>query len=89
MKKIICFLMGVAAAITITTTCTVKAEAMNRQWWDTTYNYDTAYIGLPDGSMIQGKVDSWIDYENSDTVQIKIGGKTYLTHYSNVVLVDE
>ena len=89
MKKIMCFLMGFVAAITITTTFTVKADASNRQWWDTTYNFDKVYIALPDGSSVMGRVESWTDYENSDTVQVKTGGKTYLTHYSNVVLVDE
>ena len=89
MKKIMCFLMGFVAAITITTTITVKADAYNRQWWDTTYNFDKVYIALPDGSSVVGRVESWTDYEDSDAVQVKTGGKTYLTHYTNVVLVDE
>lgn len=89
MRKIVCFLMGFVAAITIATTCTVKADASNRQWWDTTYNFDKVYIALPDGSSVMGRVESWTDYDGSDTVQVKTGGKTYLTHYSNVVLVDE
>lgn len=89
MKKIMCFLMGFVAAITITTAFTVKADASNRQWWDMTYRFDKVYIALPDGNSVVGSVESWTDYENSDTVQVKTGGKTYLTHYSNVVLVDE
>lgn len=89
MKKILCFMMGFVAALTITTACTVKVDASNWQFFDTTYSFDTAQVAMPDGTSIVGRVDSWKDYENSDVVQVKIAGKTYLTHYSNVVLIDE
>ena len=55
---------------------------------DTTYRYDKAIIELPDGSVIAGEVEKWNDYEG-DVVQVKMGGKTYLTQYSNVVLIAE
>ena len=61
----------------------------NRKLVDTNYRFDYAMIRMPDGSVVEGKVSSWLDYADSDVVQIKINGRTYLTHYSNVVLIDE
>jgi hypothetical protein len=56
---------------------------------DLTYTYEYAYVALPNGETAEGKPTSWIDYEGSDTIQVTINGKTYLTHYTNVVLVSE
>lgn len=67
---------------------TFVLASCNKQVFDTTWNFDYAYIKLPDGSVIQGELDSWKDWDNSDVVQVKINGVTYLTHYSNVVMVD-
>ena len=61
----------------------------NRRVVDTKYRFDRAIIRLPDGEIVQGKVSSWLDYSDSDVVQITIGGKTYLTHYSNACLIDD
>ena len=69
---------------------TVTAYAWgNRSWFDTTYSFDRVQIAMPDGSVVEGKVQSWQDYENSDVVQVKVDGKVYLTHYMNVVLISE
>ena len=54
----------------------------NRRLVDTSYRFDRAILALPNGEIVEGKV-------NSDTVQVTIGGKTYLTHYSNVVLIND
>jgi len=59
----------------------------NMQIIDTTYEFDTAVIFLPNGETIEGKVDSWGNYDNSDMTQVEINGKTYLTHSSNVILI--
>jgi hypothetical protein len=61
----------------------------NRQFFDTTYTFTRAYVVMPDGSCVSGKVDAWHDYEDSDMVQVVIKGKTYYTHGSNVVLVND
>lgn len=58
----------------------------NRQVLDLTYSYEEAMIKLPDGTIIKGKVQSWRDYEG-DQLQIKISGKQYLVHSSNVILI--
>ena len=49
-----------------------------------TFTY--AYIRLGD-KIEEGYVTQWRDYDNSDTVQVMVNGKFYLTHYTNVVLV--
>ncbi len=54
---------------------------------DTTYRYERAVIELPDGEIIDGKVQSWRDYEDGDQIQVKIDGVTYLVHSSDVVLI--
>ena len=61
----------------------------NAQIIDTTYYYDTAIIALPDGSVVKGKVNSWIDYPDSDAVQVVVDGVTYYTFLGNVALVAE
>lgn len=50
-----------------------------------TFTY--AYIVLGGKEVAKGAVTQWRDYEDSDTVQVLVNGKYYLTHYTNVVLV--
>ena len=61
----------------------------NRQLVDTKYHFDRAVIRLPNGEVVEGKISSWLDYADSDVVQVKINGKTYLTSYVNVCLISE
>lgn len=56
---------------------------------DTTWSFEEAIIFLPDGEKIEGKVTSWTDYDGSDMIQVTIGGKTYLTHSSNVIMISK
>lgn len=60
----------------------------NKDIIDTTYSYDSAIIKLPDDTVVEGKVESWRDYEDGDQIQVKVNGKTYLVHSSNVVLIN-
>lgn len=50
-----------------------------------TFTY--AYIMLDGQEIVKGYINQWRDYEDSDVVQVMIGGKYYLTHYSNVVMI--
>ena len=59
----------------------------NRQVIDITYNFDDVIIAMPNGDIIEGKVQRWLDFENSDMIQVKIDGKIYLTHINNVLLI--
>lgn len=58
----------------------------NRTFIDTTYTFDEAIIELPDGTIVQGEVESWCDYDG-DQLQITIDGETYVVHSSNCVLI--
>lgn len=60
----------------------------NQAWFDTTYTFTHVQISMPDGTCVAGKVETWLDFEGSDTIQVTVDGVTYLTHYSNVVLMD-
>ncbi len=90
MKKIVAIILVLAILMLGACICARKASAWgNNAWFDTTYTFDRAIIFLPDGAKIEGRVQSWQDYENSDVVQVKIDGIVYLTHYSNVILISE
>ena len=61
----------------------------NKQLLDTTYSFDKAVLILPNGEVVEGKVQSWADFEDGDQIQVKIDGKNYLLHSSNIVLISE
>ena len=56
---------------------------------DTTWNFKYAKIAMSDGSVIEGPVELWKDYENSDAVMVKINGVWHYTHLANVDLMDK
>ena len=64
----------------------------NKQPFDTTHDYDRAIVCLPNGEIVEGRVSSWTSWTSfgdGGAVQIKIDGKTYLTHICNVCLIDD
>lgn len=61
----------------------------NKDMFDTVYTFDKAILSLPDGTVVEGDVVSWTDYEDGDQIQVKIDDKTYLVHSSNIVLINE
>ena len=65
----------------------LSAASCNKQIFDTTYHFDYAYIGLPNGECVEGMVESWTDFEDGDQLQIKIDGTWYLVHAANAVLI--
>ena len=58
----------------------------NRQIIDLSWNFTYAYVYCGGVLIAEGKLDSWRDYEESDMIQVKIEGKTYLTHSANVIM---
>ena len=82
MKKIL-------ATVLILASMTIFLSGCNKQIFDTTYSFNKAIISLPSGEVIEGKVESWTDYEDGDQIQVKINGDTYLVHSSNIVLIKE
>ena len=85
MKKIA---VTVFAVIGLLFTMLMLGVWSNRDWWDTKYTFDEVKIDMLDGTCVTGKVDKWLDFVNSDVIQVVVNGDTYLTHYSNVVLID-
>lgn len=81
MKRIITILVAMLMLL-----CAVGC---NRQVFDTTWSFERAIIQLPNGELIEGKVQSWTDYSDGDQIQVKIDGKQYLVHSANAVLISE
>ena len=79
-KKLLVGLIGIVTLLGLV--------GCNKQIIDTTYSFDKAIVNLPNGEIIEGKVDSWKDYEG-DQIQVKIDGKTYLVHTEDIVLISE
>jgi hypothetical protein len=82
MKKILTTLLVLALSAATLTGC-------NKQIIDLTYGYDKAIIYLPNGEVVEGKVEAWTDYEDGDQIQVKIDGVIYLVHSTDVVLIKE
>ena len=78
----------VLMAILIIIIMAVLINGCNMQIVDTKWSFDYAYIDLGNGNIIEGHVDSWKDWNDSDMIQVTMfDGKTYFTHSSNVVLI--
>lgn len=81
-------LIGVVLATVVLAVLLCACSAgYNKKTFDTVYEFEYGYIAMPNGECIKGKVENWTDFEDGDMIQLKIEGKTYLTHSSNVVLV--
>lgn len=77
-----------AIAVTLSTLFLMGMLAgCNKTLIDTTYAFDYAYVELPTGEIIEGKVQSWKDFDDGDQIQVTIDGKTYLTNSTRIVLV--
>lgn len=79
-KKLVCLVLVLIMLVLVFAGC-------NQQIIDTTYEFDRCIIKLPDGKIITGAVEGWKDWDGDDAILIKVNGKTYYTHMSNVVLI--
>lgn len=61
----------------------------NKDIFDTVYTFNRAIIELPNGEVIEGKVNRWSDYEDGDQIQVTINGTIYLVHSSKCVLISD
>ena len=85
MKKAICIILLVfIAIIALFPAC----NGCNKQIIDGIQRYDRAIIQLPNGEIVEGKVERWNDYEG-DQIQVKVDGVWYLVHSSDVALIAE
>lgn len=83
-KRLIHFLLTLIMTVAVVLAFT----GCNKQVVDLKYNFNKAIIKLPDGTVVQGEVYSWRDYEDGDQIQVNIEGVTYLVHSANCVLYD-
>lgn len=83
MKRVVLLVIFLVIILVSCTGC------YNKQLFDTTYHYDRAIVKLPNGEIVEGRVISWTDFEDGDSIQVKIDGKMYLTHICNVCLISE
>ena len=82
-KKILATILGIGLILGM-------CSCGNQDMFDTTYTFNKAIIKLPNGEIVEGKVESWTDMSDYQTqMQIKIDGVTYLTDINNVVLIAE
>ena len=81
--------IAIALALVLVLACTLFLTACNKQMVDLTYSYERAILCLPNGEVIEGKVSSWTDFEDGDQIQVRIDGKTYLVHSSNIALISD
>lgn len=65
---------------------TVFLSGCNKQVIDISYKFTYAYIELPNGKCVEGKVSSWKDYDDGDQIQVVIDGVTYFTDTTRIVL---
>lgn len=85
-KKVAAFVLMLVLAVFVLAGCEFKTGNRITGWKDVqTFTY--AYIRLGGEEIVKGYITQWRDYDNSDTVQVMIGGKYYLTHYTNVVMI--
>lgn len=84
MKKAIAIVLALAVVL-----AAVVLMGCNKQMVDLTYSYERAILVLPNGEVVEGKVSSWTDFDDGDQIQVKIDGKTYLVHSSNIVLISD
>ena len=80
MKKIVCLLLVLV--------CVLCLCGCNKTVIDTKYQFNHAFVALPDGSCVDGPIRSWTDWDDSDMLQVTFtDGTTYYTHSSNIVLI--
>lgn len=72
-------------------TVPMLAACGNKDILGTTYTFHYATVKLPDGTLIDGKVETWARQDHADTIRVTFedGKGEYLTHSSNVVLYNK
>lgn len=81
-KKLLAAILALGMALSL-------AGCGNRQMIDLTYSYKYTIISLPNGEIVEGKVDSWKDFEDGDQLQITVDDVTYLVHATDAALMTE
>lgn len=58
----------------------------NQTFLDTTYTFNYAQFVLPDGRVIEGRLNKWKDYDGEQIRLVMEDGNTYLVSSFNAVL---
>ena len=80
MKNRILFILAMVTIVFSLNSC-------NQGIVDLNLKFDYAIISLPNGEIVEGEIEKWWDYEESDQIQVRINGNTYLVHSEDVVLI--
>ena len=87
MKKIVLFTLLILLVLVLAGCENVHKTGNRITGGKDVQTFTYAYVVLGGKEVARGAVTQWRDYDNSDTVQVLVNGKFYLTHYTNVVLV--
>lgn len=85
-KIVVCLCLIVISALMLTA-CGSSEKGNRVTYGKDVQTFTYAYVRLGDKDIVEGYITQWRDYDNSDTIQLMINGKYYLTHYSCVVMV--
>ena len=88
-KKVVVIIAAILILLIAGSVVYWQTHVGNRQLMDMSYHFDRAIVRLPNGEVVEGRLNSWLDFDASDVIQVKIDGKTYLTSYVNVCLIDD
>ena len=87
MKKKIIAILCVAVMTFGLTGCGNK-KVFDKEVFDLQDSFNYAIIQLPNDEIVEGKVQSWNDYEG-EQLQVKIDGIVYLTSSYNCTLMNK
>lgn len=79
MKRIICLIICIVLMLCVTA-CGAEGPVSSSS------GNKRAVIRMPDGVLVEGKVDRWYPYQ-CGLVEVEINGTTFTTHGANVVLI--
>lgn len=83
MKKLLCIILCAGCLI-------LALSACNKQIIDFDYCFNYAYVRLPNGETVEGRIKSWKDWNDSDMLQVTFyDGSIYYSHSTNIVLVSK
>ncbi len=80
--------LAAVAAVLVAGCSVLTLTGCSKQGTDDTRNYTTAILSMPDGTIVQGEVESW-QFVYKTQVKVKIGGITYYVGTENVVIMRE
>lgn len=78
----------IALALVMVIAALLLASCCNKDSLNSVDTYYEAVIGMPDGTVVCGEVQTWNRHSYCDILKVKIDGVTYVVHSSDVVLMN-